>query len=95
MTSRSRAYLLSLFRCRLIIILTIFVRLTLTLAKVCPYFRLITTNTTRKEFPIEMYMEGPPHESYFITLTLQGEIIIKSTKKLVTFYIVEDLILVN
>jgi len=32
-------------RCRLIIILTIFVQLTLTLAKVCPHSRLITINT--------------------------------------------------
>jgi len=36
----------------------------------------------RKEFPIEMYIEGL-YEPYFIALTLWGEIIIGPTKKLV------------
>ena len=54
-----------------------------------------STNTTRKGFPIEMYMRGPPHESYLIVLTLQGKIIIRLTKKLVTSHIVRDLALLN
>jgi len=33
--------------CRLIIILSIYVRLTLTLAKVCPHFRLITSSSCK------------------------------------------------
>jgi len=27
-------------------------------------------DTTRKGFPIEMYIEGPLHKLYFVTLTL-------------------------
>ena len=34
----------------------------------------------RKGFLIEMYIGGLPHEPYFIALTLQGKIIIGSTK---------------
>ena len=34
-----------------------------------------------------MYLGGLLHELFFITLTLQGEIIIGPTKKLVTFYV--------
>jgi len=53
------------------------------------------TNTTRQGFPIEMYTRGPSHKPYFITLTLQGEIIIGPTKKMVTSYIVGDLALID
>jgi len=40
-------------------------------------------------------MGGPPHESYFIALTLQGKIIIGLTKKIVTLYVVGDLTLLD
>ena len=39
--------------------------------------------------------EGPPHEPYFIALTLQGQIIIGPTKKMVTSYMVENLALLD
>ena len=42
-----------------------------------------------------MYIEGPLHEPYFIALMLQGETIIRLTKKLVTSCMVEDLVLLN
>ena len=42
-----------------------------------------------------MYTGGLSHKSYFITLTLQGQIIIGPTKKLVTTYVVRDLALLN
>jgi len=35
------------------------------------------------------------HKPYSIDLTLWGEIIIGPTKKLVTLYVVEDLVLLN
>jgi len=38
-----------------------------------------------------MFTGGPPHEPFFITLTLRGEIIIGPTKKLVASYVVGDL----
>ena len=50
-------------------------------------------NTTRKGFSIKMYMEGPSHEPYFIVLTLWEQIIIEPMKKLVTTYVVRDLVL--
>jgi len=52
-------------------------------------------DTTRKESPIKMYSEGPPHEPYFIALTLQGQIIIGPIKKMVASYVVGDLALLN
>ena len=42
-----------------------------------------------------MYMGGPPHESYFIVLTLKEKVVIRPTKKLVTLYMVRDLALLN
>ena len=48
-------------------------------------------NTMRKRFPIEIYTGGPLYESYFITLNLQGKIIIGPTKKLVILHVVGDL----
>ena len=42
-----------------------------------------------------MYMGGPPHKPYFITLTLQGQIIMGSIKKLVTSYMVGYLALLD
>jgi len=53
------------------------------------------TDTVRKGFPIEMYTEGLPHEPYLIILTLQRQIIIEPTKKLVTTYMVGDLALLD
>jgi len=52
-------------------------------------------DTTRKGFPIEMYLGGLPHEPYFIALTLQEQIIIGPTKKMVVSYVVEDLALLD
>ena len=42
-----------------------------------------------------MYMGGLPHEPYFIALTLQGQIVISPTKKLVATYVVGDLALLD
>ena len=52
-------------------------------------------DTIRKGFPIEMYIRGPLYELYFITLTLQGQIIIRPTKKMVASYVVRDLALLD
>ena len=52
-------------------------------------------NIMRKVFPIEMYTEGLPHKPYFITLTLQGQIIIGPTKKMVASYVVGNLTLMD
>ena len=53
------------------------------------------TDITRKDFLIKMYTRGLPHEPYFITLILQGKIIVGPTKKLVTTYVVGDLALLD
>ena len=50
---------------------------------------------TRKRFPIEMYTEGLSHKLYFIILMLQGQIIVRLTKKIVTSYVVGDLALLD
>ena len=50
---------------------------------------------TMRGFSIEIYIGGPPYESYFIALTLQEQIIIGLTKKLVVTYIVGDLVLLD
>ena len=52
-------------------------------------------DTTRKEFPIKMYTEGPPHKPYFITLILQDQLIVGPTKKLVVLYVVRNLALLD
>ena len=52
-------------------------------------------NTTQWGFPIKIYIGGPSYEPYFIMLTLQEEIIIESTKKLVTLYMVGDLAMLD
>ena len=49
----------------------------------------------KKGFPIEMYIEELPHKPYFIMLTLWGQIIIGPMKKLVTTYVVGDLVLLD
>ena len=50
---------------------------------------------SRWEFPIEMFIGELPHELFFITLTLQGEIIIEPTKKLVVLYVVGNLVFLD
>ena len=40
-------------------------------------------------------MGGPLHELYFIALTLQSQIIIEPTKKIVASYVVGDLALLD
>ena len=40
-------------------------------------------------------MGGSSHEPYFIALALQDKIIIRPTKKIVTSYVVEDLVLLD
>jgi len=52
-------------------------------------------DTTRKGLPIEIYSGSPSHKPYFITLTLQGQIIIGLTKKMVASYVVGDLVLLD
>ena len=42
-----------------------------------------------------MYTEKPLQEPHFIALTLWGEIIIRPTKKMVTSYVVGDLVLID
>jgi len=42
-----------------------------------------------------MYMRELPHEPYFITLTLQGKIIIGPIKKLVVSHMVGNLALLD
>ena len=42
-----------------------------------------------------MYTGGPPHEPYFIALTLYGQIIVRTTKKIVISHIVRDLALLE
>ena len=50
---------------------------------------------TRRGFSIEIYSGGPPHEPYFIALMLQGQIVIRPTKKMVASYMVGDLALLD
>jgi len=50
---------------------------------------------TRQGFPIKMYIGGPLHELYFTILTLQGKLIIGPTKRMVTLYVVRDLVLLD
>ena len=38
--------------------------------------RKYNADITRKRFPIDMYIGEPHYKSYFITLTLQGQIIV-------------------
>ena len=49
----------------------------------------------KKDFPIKMYMRGPPHEPYYIALILQEQIIVEPTEKLVISYVVRDLALLD
>ena len=58
-------------------------------------WNLYNKNTIKQGFFIEMYTGGLPHKPYFIVLTLQGEIIIEPTKKMVAFYVIGDLVLMD
>jgi len=49
----------------------------------------------RREFFIEIYLGDLLHEPYFITLMLQGQIIIRPTKKMVALYVVGNLALLD
>ena len=53
------------------------------------------TDTTRKQFTIEIYIEGLPYKPYFIVLMLQEKIIIGPTKKMVATYVIRDLVLLD
>ena len=50
---------------------------------------------SRRGFPIEMFIRGPPHKSFFIVSILWGEVIIGPTKKLVALYVVGDLVFLD
>ena len=52
-------------------------------------------NTTKWGFSIKIYIGGPLYKSYFIELILQGKIIIRPTKKMITSYMVGDLALLD
>ena len=52
-------------------------------------------NTSYQEIPIKIYIEGPLHELFFITDSIQEQLIIEPTKKIVATYIVEDLTLMD
>ena len=52
-------------------------------------------NTSRWGLLIEMNTGGPPHEPFFIALTLQEEIVIGPINKLVALYMVGDLAFLN
>lgn len=49
------------------------------------------SDTSCQKFLIKMYSGGPPHEHFFIILTLKGILVIRPTKKLVALYVVVDL----
>ena len=53
------------------------------------------TDIIRKKFLIEMYIGELPHKPYFIALTLQEQIIVGPTKKMVASYMVGDLALLD
>ena len=52
-------------------------------------------DTTRRGFPIKMYMDSPLYKLYFIVLTLQGQIIVGPTKKTIASHVVGDLALLD
>ena len=49
------------------------------------------TNTSHQGFSIKMFTRSPLYELFFITLTLQETLVIRTTKKLVATYVVGDL----
>jgi len=49
------------------------------------------TKTSRNGYPIIMFQEGPPYESYFITINNWGHIIISPNKKTMATYVVREL----
>ena len=58
-------------------------------------FKKYNLDTSRHGFSIEMFTGGLLHEFFFITLTLQEEIVIGPTKKPVIFYMVGDLVFLD
>jgi len=49
------------------------------------------TDISRNGYHIKMFQGGPPHESYFVTIDDLQQIIIGSSKKIVTMHIVGEL----
>ena len=47
--------------------------------------------TSRNGYQIPMFQEGPPHEPYFIAIDNRDQIIIGSSKKIVSTYVVGEL----
>ena len=47
--------------------------------------------TSRNGYPINMFQEGLPHDSFFIAINNQGHIIISPNKKTVAIYAVGEL----
>ena len=49
------------------------------------------TETSRNEYPINMFQEGPLHKLYFIAINNWGQVIISPNKKMVAIYMVGEL----
>jgi len=49
------------------------------------------TETSRNEYPIKIFQEGPPHEPFFIAINNWGQVIIGPNKKTVAVYMVGEL----
>ena len=49
------------------------------------------TDTSRNGCQIPMYQGGPPHEPYFIAIDNKDQVIIGSSKKIVTMHVVGEL----
>ena len=49
------------------------------------------TNIVRNRYQIQMFQGGLPHEPYFITINNRDQIIIGSSKKIVTIHMVGEL----
>ena len=53
------------------------------------------TDTLRNGYYIKMFQEGPPHKPYFVSINNLQQIIIGSSKKIVTTHIVGELEVMN
>ena len=49
------------------------------------------TETSRNEYPINMFQEEPLHKLYFIAINNWGQVIISPNKKMVAIYMVGEL----
>jgi len=49
------------------------------------------TDTSRNGCQIPMYQGGPPHKPYFIAIDNRDQIIIGSSKKIITTHVVGEL----